>query len=293
MNKKNRILISGNSMNSLWGFFIIFAMCIAPISQVTAGVLVAPSVIVLDGKSKTGRMNLQNPSNTPKEVSISFSFGIPESDSLGNVNIFLRDTAITDPNSALGWVKAFPRKLIIPANGSQVVRFIAKPPKGLADGEYWVRVVVESQEGITSIPTATDEEQITTQLNMIMRTAVMLKYRTGELVAALEIRDTEIIQNETNVDVIVDMINKGNVSYIGLLECRLLDANKKEISKHHLQLAVYRDLKRRITLPLVEGDFQKPYSVAVSITNKGRNDIPSNEMVFGNELSEQISLNGN
>lgn len=291
MNKKNRILINGNSQNSLWGFFIILTLLVAPLSQLTAGVLVAPSVIVLDGKSKTGRMNLQNPSNSPKEVSISFSFGIPESDSLGNVNIFLRDTGITDSQSALGWVRAFPRKLIIPPNGSQVVRFIAKPPKGLDDGEYWVRVVVESQEGTTSIPTATDEEQITTQLNMIMRTAVMLKYRTGELVAALEIKDTEIIQNESSIDVMVDMTNKGNVSYIGVIECTLLDANKKEISKHHLQLAVYRDLKRRITLPLAEGDFQRPYSVAVTITNKGRNDIPANEMVFGNELSELISIN--
>jgi len=124
-----------------------------------------------------------------------------------------------------------------------------------------------------------------------MRTAVMLKYRTGELVAALEIKGTDIIHNDSTIDVIVDMANKGNVSYIGMLECRLLDANNKEISKHHLQLAVYRDLKRRITLPVVDGNFQKPYSVAVSITNKGRNDIPANEMVFGNELSELVSLN--
>lgn len=291
MKKKNRILIGANSQNSLWGFFIILALLAAPLSQLAAGVLVAPSVIVLQEKSKTGRMNLQNPSNSPKEVSISFSYGIPESDSLGNVNIFLRDTGITDTHSALGWVKAFPRKLIIPSNGSQVVRFIAKPPKGLADGEYWVRVVVESQEGTTSIPTATENEQITTKLNMIMRTAIMLKYRTGELVAAIELKGTEVIVNESSVDVIADFENKGNVSYIGLLECRLLDADKKEISKNHIQLAVYKDLKRRVTLPIIEGNFKKPYSVAVSVTNKGRKDIPTNEMVFGNDLSDLISLN--
>ncbi len=291
MKKKNRVLIGDNSRNSLWGFFIILTLLAAPLSQLAAGVLVAPSVIVLQDKSKTGRMNLQNPSNSPKEVSISFSYGIPESDSLGNVNIFLRDTGITDPHSALGWVKAFPRKLIIPPHGSQVVRFIAKPPKGIADGEYWVRVVVESQEGTTSIPSASDAEQITTQLNMIMRTAIMLKYRTGELVASLELKETIVKVNETSVDVIVDLINNGNVSYVGLLECRLLDADKKIVSKNHIQLAVYKDLKRRVTLPLVEGNFKRPYSVAVSITNKGRKDIPSNEMVFGNDLAYFVGLN--
>lgn len=291
MKKKNRIPISANSRNSLWGFFVILVLIAAPLSQLVAGVLVAPSVIVLQERSKTGRMNLQNPSNSPKEVSISFSYGIPESDSLGNVSIFLRDTAVTDPHSALGWIKAFPRKLIIPPNGSQVVRFIARPPKGLEDGEYWVRVVVQSQEGATSIPTATDAEQITTKLNMIMRTAIMLKYRTGELVAAVEVKGTEIKVNESSVDVIIDFANKGNVSYVGLLECRLLDADNKEISKNHIQLAVYNDLKRRVTLPITEGNFKKPYSVAVSVTNKGRKDIPSNEMVFGNDLSKLISLN--
>ena len=291
MNKKNRISISVNSLNSLWGFFIILVLLAVPITEIVAGVLVAPSVIVLQDKSKTGRMNLQNSSNSPKEVSISFSYGVPESDSLGNVSIFLRDTAITDPRSALGWIRAFPRKLIIPPNGAQVVRFIAKPPKGLKDGEYWVRVVVESQEGTTTIPIATDVEQITTKLNMIMRTAIMLKYRTGELVAAIELVDSKVVVGEDKVDVIVGFANKGNVSYVGLLECRLLDANKKEISKNHLQLAVYRDLKRRINLPIKNGNFQKPYSVAVSVTNKGRNDIPINEMVFGNDISELISIN--
>ena len=289
MNKKNQIPVRSNSRNSLWGFFVILLMLVAPISKVAAGVLVAPSVIVLDEKSKTGRMNLQNPSNSPKEVSISFSFGLPESDSLGNVSIMLQDSAVTDPRCALGWIRAFPRKLIIPANGSQVVRFIANPPKGLPDGEYWVRVVVESQEGTTSIPTATDAEQITTKLNMIMRTAIMLKYRTGELVASVDIKGATATYNENDVDVVVDFANNGNVSYIGLLECRLLDANNKEISKNHIQLAVYRDLKRKVTLPILGGNFQKPYSVAVTVTNKGRKDIPSNEMVFGNDLATLIS----
>ena len=289
MNKKNQIPVRLNSSNSLWGFFVVLLMLVAPLTQVTAGVLVAPSVIVLDANSKTGRMNLQNPSNTPKEVSISFSFGLPESDSLGNVSIMLQDTAITDPRCALGWIKAFPRKLIIPANGSQVVRFIANPPKGLEDGEYWVRVVVESQEGSTAIPTATDAEQITTKLNMIMRTAIMLKFRTGELVAAVDINDAKATYNDNSVDVVVDFANKGNVSYVGLLECRLLDANNKEISKNNIQLAVYRDLKRKVTLPILDGNFQKPYSVAVTVTNKGRKDIPANEMIFGNDLSKLIS----
>jgi len=278
--------------NKTWrGFFIILVLLALPLSDILAGVLVAPSIVILSDKNRTGRLNLQNPSNTPKEVSISFSFGIPESDSLGNVNIHLKDSAVTDPRSALGWIKAFPRKLIIPANGSQIVRFVANPPKNLTDGEYWARIVVESQEGATSIPLATKGDKITTKLNMIMRTAVMIKYRTGDLVAALKLNDAQAKKKDSLINVLVDLSNEGNVSYIGLLKCRLVDAEGKEISKNKIQLAVYHDLKRSMTLPLKDGNYKKPYKVEVTITNKGRKDIPVDEMVFGNDISYTMTLN--
>ena len=276
---------------SWWGFFLLTVVAGMGAASATAGVLVAHSVVFMSETSRTGRMTIQNPTNAPKEVTIDFSFGLPESDSIGNVNITLQDSAVTDARSALGWVKAFPRKLIIPANGSQIVRFVANPPKDLPDGEYWARIVVESQEGVTTVPTATENEQITTKLNMIMRTAIMLKYRTGNLVAELKLNGAEAIQQDSTVDVVVDLSNKGNVSYVGILSCRLLDADNKEISANDLQLAVYHDLKRRLALPVKYGNYKAPYKVEVSISNKGRKDIPSDDMIFGNDILYTVNLN--
>jgi len=276
---------------SWWGFLIVTALAGMLAARATAGVLVAPSVVFMSDHNRTGRMTVQNPTNAPKEVSISFSFGLPESDSLGNVNITLQDSNVTDTRSALGWLRAFPRKLIIPANGSQIVRFVASPPKGLADGEYWARIVVESQEGVTSVPTASDNEQITTKLNMIMRTAIMLKYRTGSCVAELKLNEAEASRQDSTVEVVVDLSNQGNVSYVGILAARLLDSDNKEISSNDLQLAVYHDLKRRIALPVKYGNFRAPYKVEVSISNKGRKDIPSDDMIFGNDILYTVNLN--
>jgi hypothetical protein len=235
-------------------------------------------------------MTIQNPGNTPGEVTIGFSFGLPESDSLGNVRVRLDDSAINDPRSAATWVKAFPRKLIIPPNGSQIVRFVARPPDTLPDGEYWARIVIESQEGTTSLPTPSADDQITTKLNMVMRTAIMLKYRTGDLVAGLRLNNTDAIRTDSTIDVLVDMTNTGNVSYLGILTCRLLDANDQEINSHALQLAVYYDLKRRVSFPLPAGEFKSPYKVDVSISSRGRRDIPAKDMIYGNELSYTISM---
>ena len=274
------------------GIVLSTVLVLFPLFDVIAGVLVAPPVVFISEKGRTGRLTVQNPTDAPKEISISFSFGIPESDSLGNIRIDLQDTAVTDPRSSLGWIKAFPRKLVIPANGSQVVRFVANPPKDLVDGEYWSRVVVQSQEGATSMPTPGAEDKITTKLNMIMRTAVMLKYRTGDLVAAIDVNRTDVQVVDSTVEVLIDMTNKGNCSYIGMLATRLVDADGSEISKSEIQLAVYRDLTRKMKLPIPSSGFRKPYKVEVSISNKGRKDIPQEEMVYGNEISRVMTVEG-
>ena len=272
------------------GILFALIMVLSPLMNILAGVLVAPPVVFISEKGRTGRLTVQNPTNAPKEITISFSFGLPESDSLGNVNIKLTDSAVTDPQSALGWVKAFPRKLIIPANGSQIVRFVANPPKNLPDGEYWARVVVEAQEGAISIPTAEDDNKITTKLNMIMRTAIMLKYRTGELVANIDMDRAGAKIVDSKVHVMLDFKNRGNVSYLGVLACRLLDANNKEISKQDIHLAVYHELRRRMELPIIEGDFKQPYKVEVVVTSKGRKDIPQEEMIYGNEIAQTLNV---
>jgi P pilus assembly chaperone PapD len=256
--------------------------------DVSAGVLVAPTVVFLSEKGRTGRLTVQNPSNTPVEVTINFSFGLPMSDSLGDVYLTLQDSGVTDPRSALSWVRAFPRKVVLPPNASQVVRIVASPPPNLPDGEYWARIVVASQEGQATIPSASEEGKISTRLNMITQTAIVLKYRTGALISDLELQKASAKKASSQVWVTVDLLNRGNVSYTGILKCRLLDVRNDEISANQVDLAVYRGLKRRISLPVK--DERKPIQVEIFITNDGRTDIPPEEIIPGNKISYNVKI---
>lgn len=258
--------------------------------DLSAGVLVAPTVVILSDKERTGRITIQNPTAKPREVDVYFSFGLPESDSLGDVRISLQDSNVTDTRSALNWIKAFPRKVLLPPNGSQVVRLVANPPDSLQAGEYWARIVIRSQDGAAELPKAGENNQITTNLNMIMQTAIMLKYRTGELTAKLELADASASKRDSLIEVMLNMANRGNVSYVGILTCRLLDAAKKEISHKKIDLAVYRDMKRRINLPFLPGDFKPPYLVEVLITTEGRHDIADRDMIFGNIINTTLAV---
>jgi P pilus assembly chaperone PapD len=284
MNESRSFLaVIARTARCVGGFLILALVLSASISQ--AGVLVAPTVVFLSDDARTGRMTLQNLGDAPEEVSVFFSFGLPTADSVGDVRVRLQDTAVTDPKACLGWVKAFPRRLILPAGASQVVRFVANPPRDLEDGEYWARVVVKSQSAEPNIPKSGGEDQITTKLNMVMQTAIMLKYRHGDVFCELEINGATASYGENQVEVLVDTRNIGNASYVGLLHCRVIDAGGDEVATRSIQLAVYRELLRRVTIPIPEGQFDRPFRVELEITGKGRTDIAADDMLYGNELS--------
>jgi P pilus assembly chaperone PapD len=267
---------------------ISLALILSTAAELFAGVLVAPTVVFLSDRSRTGRLTIQNPTNLPKDVTISFSFGLPSSDSLGDVYLTLQDSNVTDPRSALGWIKAFPRKVVLPPNGSQVVRVVAYPPSGLADGEYWARIVVAAEEGEATIPASNQNGAISTRLNMITQTAIVLKYRTGALVSDLQLLGASAQTTPSQVWVTVNLVNRGNVSYVGVLKCRLVDGDDSEISSNQVDLAVYRNLKRRIALPITNK--KTPRQVEVTISNEGRTDIAPEDVIPGNKISYNLKV---
>ena len=276
--------------SDLRNLFIAALLILLPVVKVAAGVLVAPTIIFLSETNRTGRITLRNPSDVPQEVSVYFSFGLPISDSLGNVFVTLQDSATSDPKSALGWVKAFPRTVILPPGENQTVRLVIKPPDDLPDGEYWARIVVRSQDARTTVPEPDEATGISTQLNMVIQTAIMLKYRTGELVSNLELTSAGAQRHGNIVQVMLDMVSRGNVSYMGILHCRVLDKNDNEIGSGKINLAVYRNLRRRMDLPINTENNNPPYRVEVRITSEGRTDVPPPDLIAGNEINRILTL---
>ncbi|MCM2272665.1 MAG: hypothetical protein NDJ18_08955 [candidate division Zixibacteria bacterium] len=273
--------------HSGWGLLWVLIFFLAFSGNLIAGVLVAPTVVFISDKNRTSRLEVNNPGTTPQEVTVSFAYGLPVSDSFGNVSVVLQDSNITDPRSAVDWVKAFPRQIVIPPNGTQVIRFLASPPKDLPAAEYWARIVVRSKEGETTIPTSTEEGAITTKLNMIMQTAIMLKYRTGELSTEVALTKAEAQQTDSSVYVMVDLQNKGNASYVGVLTARLLDENKNEIARQQTDVAVYRELKRKIEFPTKTAGH---YKIEVAVSTEGRTDIAPDDIIPGNKVFSTVDV---
>ena len=79
-----------------WRFIITAILLIIPLQELTASVLVSPTVVFITDKNPTGRITLLNRGNRPQEVAVYFSFGLPVSDSLGNISVTFQDSAVTD-----------------------------------------------------------------------------------------------------------------------------------------------------------------------------------------------------
>jgi P pilus assembly chaperone PapD len=290
MNTSTKTSPPSGQTDSRWGFWLLLVIFLTLSTNLFAGVLVAPTVVFISDKSRTGRLEVQNPTAQPREVTIHFAYGLPESDSLGNVSVVLKDTGVIDSRAAVEWVKAFPRKLVIPPGATQIVRITANPPAGIADGEYWARIVVRSQEGVMVDTATLASGQISTKLNMIMQTAIMLKYRKGSLAAKLEMPKVKAVKNDSMVVVMTDFNNLGNASYVGLLNVRVLDADKKEITKQQSDIAVYRGLRRRMELPLKNGIGKLPLQVEISVSTDGRTDLAPDDVIRGNKIQELVTV---
>lgn len=261
-----------------------------PALKASASILVSPTVVFVTDKNPTGRMTLLNLGDKDMEVNVHFSFGLPVSDSLGKVKVVFQDSAVTDPRSALDWIRAFPRTVIVAPGASQTVRIMARPPDGLPDGEYWARIMVRSQAVANKVPRAGRPDEIVTHLNMIMQTAIMFKYRTGDLVSNLELVGATATLEDTTIAVMIDLENRGNVSYMGVLQCWLRDSQGNEVDYYRANIAIYRSLRRRVDLSGITTEDKLPYNVEFRISSEERTDVAAADLIVGNKISYSVAV---
>lgn len=228
------------------GFLILVGvLCLAVgISNTTAQIHIAPTSLFMDDHQKTDRLVIRNSSNKPQEIKIDLIFGYPATDEQGNV--FLKTLETTQAGeSAIEWVRVYPRHLVLPPNEQQVVRFAARPPASLPPGEYWARPAISTshfQEG-----ESLNDSRISTQISIIKRTLLSLNYRHGKVQTGITIADFTAQPIEGRLHLLAELERKGNAAYLGDVRISIYDANK-EISYQERKIAVYHSQQRRFEI---------------------------------------------
>lgn len=243
-------------------------------------VSVSPMSLFMTHTSRTGTITLYNPNPLPEEIEISFAFGYPQSDSSGNVTVSLSDVAPGGEPSAVPWLRAFPRRLVLQPGQQQVVRILAQPPAGIADGEYWSRILVTATGGR---PPVEQQVQPDVRVAISMRTIIVasLNYRKGPLSTGIAVTDAKAARTPDGLQVTVDVARQGEAAYLGRIHIELLDAAGSVVYEEEDVLSVYRTLRRRFTVPGMENAVRVRYRLTTERPELGQANVITAPAVTG------------
>jgi len=252
-----------------------------------AGTLVYPHALFTSDQEPSAVFFVQNSGQVPAEVEVSLSFGYPASDSLGDVHIkLIENPAPTDP-SAVAWVRALPRRMLIQPGELQAVRVLAQPPSDLAPGEYWCRVLVTARDvRPPRMQQVSGEIQVGLQLET--RTIISLSHRRGAVTTGARLNAFRATSTDGAVVADLDLERFGNAAYLGQVKLDLCDEQGALAGHWDRVIAVYYTLRRTLRCP-VAGLQPGRYVLRVSITTD-RQDIPQEHVIAAGPLEASAEV---
>jgi hypothetical protein len=249
-------------------------------------VSVSPTALYIDSRTRTGVLTLYNPGTLPEEITIDFAYGFPQADSAGNVTVPLTKTPAAGEPSALGWMRAFPRRLLLQPGQRQLVRVLVEPPADLPDGEYWARVLVSSRGG--QPPIEQTQGDVRLQLNVATTLVMAANYRKGDLHTGVTIASATARRTADSVFATVDLARAGNAAFLGRMRAELVDASGTVLGSVYDDVAVYRAMRRRPAFALPAGA-RGPLSVRIHIDTE-REDLPPGGALPAAPVDQRIAI---
>lgn len=255
-------------------------------APVAHAVTVSPTALYLSARSPSALLTLINTSSRAEEIEISFGFGYPTSDSTGALQVRITDAASDGEPSATEWLRAFPRRLVLQPGQRQVVRVTVVAPSGLADGEYWGRVLVKSRGG--EPPIEQTQGQVRMQLSLETTFATAVFFQKGAMQTGVS-ADAAAERTPDGVLFTVDLHREGNAVFLGRVRAELYDASDHKLAEAEDVVAVYRQIRRRFLLrgdaPLPAGPLFVRY-----VTDTERPDLPGTGPVRGAPTSGSVAV---
>ena len=252
------------------------------------GVMVAPHAVYIDHRVRSGSVLLYNPGTEPVEVTISTLFGYPTTNEKGEIVLRTVDVPDSTLPSALAWIQAFPRRLTVAPLERQTVRLLARPPAGLADGEYWVRLVIAAKAGQIPIVGVSDTTAIQVGLTLEVRTIIGIAYRKGPV-------NTQVVLSNVRAQLLGDTLvtwsrieRRGNAAFVGTVRGTLVDSTGATRASFATPLGVYFTMEPRIANvigKLPKGRYWLRYEVAAE-----REDLDPSVVLKAPTVRDSVQL---
>src|SRR3954464_15723467 len=170
----------------------------APAHAGVGDLLVAPTRVVLDG-GKGSEIVLNNIGDAPATYRISVEFRRMTSD--GNLEDVTEPT--TQEKEAEDMIVYAPRRVTLAPHEPQSIRIAARPPQGLADGEYRAHLLFRALPPATPVVTPASEpvKGVHFQLTPVYGVTIPLIVRLGNLDAKVGIANVHLDKKDGDPEV--------------------------------------------------------------------------------------------
>ncbi len=249
-------------------------LLVSSLSQ--AQVIVAPTVLFMSDQSRFGTFIVMNRSTTPQEITISFRFGFPESDSSGNIRMQYDDSLMAGKHSCKEWIRGFPQKFIVNPSQQQVVRLLVQPPANIPDGEYWTRLVTSSTPQAKTIDTV--RTGITANITFVLEQVTTIIYKKGNALTTVDLSNIEIKQDSSSMNLLAHVAHGGNSPFFGKISAQVQDRVGNKLYSEEEVIAVYQDnMTLKFAVPLSKLS-EGSYTADIKLTSE-RTDIPGDDLL--------------
>lgn len=246
------------------------------VTAARAQVIVAPTILFMSNQSRFGTFVVMNRSNTPQEVTISFRFGFPESDSLGNIRMQYDDSLMASEHSCQQWLRGFPQKFIVNPDQQQIVRLLVTAPANIADGEYWTRLITSSTPQAKTIDTV--KTGITANITFVLQQVTTVIYKNGYANTTVDISHLRATPDTSSMNLFADINHGGNSPFFGKMTAVVKDHAGNTVYSDTQVLAIYTPKSTvKFAVPLSNLRSGK-YTASVKLESE-RNDIPGDDLL--------------
>ncbi|MFH0991048.1 MAG: hypothetical protein V1799_13650 [bacterium] len=251
-----------------------------------AQITIAPTLVMMSDKNPYGIFFVANETTTAQEVTVTFRFGYPTSDTLGNGYMQYVDSLAERQYSINTWIRAFPQRFVVQPNQRQMIRIVARPPRQIQPGLYWTRIIVGSQPASTRIDTLT--AGISTQITFRLEQITTAAYKRGTVQTELSLGDFQVLQDTGAVHILVPIKRLQNSPFYGTISLRVLDSTGKVVAEDFEVSSVYFNYTKRFSIP--RGKFVgKEFEAELKIISE-RSDIPKQDVPQIAPLTKKIKF---
>ena len=258
------------------GWLALAALCATSRSP-AQGVMVVPKAVFMSSGGGSGTVTLLNPGTEPVEVAVSIFYGYTATDSTGQLRLVTIDHPDSTQPSAAGWLQAFPRRLTLGPRDQQVVRLLATPPAGLADGEYWARLAVTAKAGELPVTGVSDSANIKVGLTLQIQQVIGLHYRKGQVRTGIALIGLEAVRQGDSVIVHASLERQGNAAYLGTVHAVVVGSNGKPVGEGRVPITVFFTNRPRWAVSIA-GAPADQYRLRLDITTR-RDDLERQVML--------------